>query len=723
MNLKKAIIAFSIVVFLVPAISQAATVSNSFFAPVQNLLAAVGSVIDSILGAHNATPVTPAPIVITKQIAILQAQPDPVITATTLNTVAPTPAVLGASTFSPDYLQQQIDTINSKLQNLTVGSQRSLTDDQIRDLISGSVTHTASGMGNGLSSLVNSVSALTTQVNAITPTQWSTSGSNIYYNSGNVGIGTTSPWAKLSINPNGLTGPAFVIGSSTATNFIVTNAGNVGIGTSSPGAKLSVAGALLVDSGITVSSIYSTSSATSTINGSLRLPNTSSLSVGDLTLVQGFVFAAPTGNIATGYLSDSYGLPYAANSTIRALGLGGFAGGYAKIYSSFSLSDDSSNIVSEGRGTFAFGSVEGGLTSSAASSTLKSSGNGSIALGFAGNNKFILSSGVGSLAGGAANGGSISSTGYGSIAWGDNVSATSNYSFAFGKDFTNATFNTFQVGFSATPIFTITSSSLGIGTTSPFARLTIAQAADNSTGGVFIAATDRDSRAIYMDTSGVLHFLGAGSASTDATLTAGGTWTNGSDRVFKDNISNLTYGLNTVLQLTPRSYSMKANGEKQIGFIAQEVESIVPEVVSGEEGHKGIAYGNLTALTVSAIQDLSKILNIQTATGTPISMRLEAIEGRLNALEQKSLISQISEWVGNTVKATIGTFDQVNTHKLCVDEVCVTKEEFRSLLQKNGIGGTGIDSGRVIINDISEIEIEAATTTQEIVQSVQEIAQ
>ncbi|PCI28450.1 hypothetical protein COB55_03855, partial [Candidatus Wolfebacteria bacterium] len=51
---------------------------------------------------------------------------------------------------------------------------------------------------------------------------------------GNVGIGTTSPWAHLSVNPNGITGPSFVIGSSTKTDFIVTNGGNVGIGTAVP---------------------------------------------------------------------------------------------------------------------------------------------------------------------------------------------------------------------------------------------------------------------------------------------------------------------------------------------------------------------------------------------------------------------------------------------------------------------------------------------------------
>jgi hypothetical protein len=46
---------------------------------------------------------------------------------------------------------------------------------------------------------------------------------------GNVGIGSTSPWAQLSVNPNGISGPAFAIGSSTGTLFKVDNKGNVTI--------------------------------------------------------------------------------------------------------------------------------------------------------------------------------------------------------------------------------------------------------------------------------------------------------------------------------------------------------------------------------------------------------------------------------------------------------------------------------------------------------------
>jgi hypothetical protein len=57
-----------------------------------------------------------------------------------------------------------------------------------------------------------------------------------------MGVGTTSPWAKLSINPISADGsaPALAIGSSTATSFVVTNAGKVGAGTTTPTATLSI---------------------------------------------------------------------------------------------------------------------------------------------------------------------------------------------------------------------------------------------------------------------------------------------------------------------------------------------------------------------------------------------------------------------------------------------------------------------------------------------------
>jgi hypothetical protein len=87
---------------------------------------------------------------------------------------------------------------------------------------------------------------------------------------GNVGIGTTSPWAKLSVSSFGGTQPQFVVASSTGsgattTSFIVDRFGNVGIGTSSPIAKLTLEGGSFFQAGGSV-----TSSSTPTIVGGIK---------------------------------------------------------------------------------------------------------------------------------------------------------------------------------------------------------------------------------------------------------------------------------------------------------------------------------------------------------------------------------------------------------------------------------------------------------------------
>ena len=47
-------------------------------------------------------------------------------------------------------------------------------------------------------------------------------------------------------------------------------------------------------------------------------------------------------------------------------------------------------------------------------------------------------------------------------------------------------------------------------------------------------------------------------------------------------------------------------GEHNIGFIAQEIEKIIPELVRESQGTKSVAYGNVTALLVEAIKELNQ---------------------------------------------------------------------------------------------------------------------
>ena len=47
----------------------------------------------------------------------------------------------------------------------------------------------------------------------------------------------------------------------------------------------------------------------------------------------------------------------------------------------------------------------------------------------------------------------------------------------------------------------------------------------------------------------------------------------------------------------------------QIGVIAQEVEEIVPELVSESDGIKNVSYGNITALLIEAIKEQQEQIN------------------------------------------------------------------------------------------------------------------
>lgn len=96
----------------------------------------------------------------------------------------------------------------------------------------------------------------------------------------------------------------------------------------------------------------------------------------------------------------------------------------------------------------------------------------------------------------------------------------------------------------------------------------------------------------------------------DGDIYATGNVTAYSDRRLKDNIATLTNALATVEHLRGVSYTRKDSGEKQIGVIAQEVEQVVPEVVVCKDGHYGVAYGNLTALLIEAVKELSERVKI-----------------------------------------------------------------------------------------------------------------
>jgi len=115
---------------------------------------------------------------------------------------------------------------------------------------------------------------------------------------------------------------------------------------------------------------------------------------------------------------------------------------------------------------------------------------------------------------------------------------------------------------------------------------------------------------VFSDPSGT-YYTSDTSFTYDATnkiLTINGI-TQSSDARFKRDIVPLSNSLSALMSLNPVSYTMVTGTPKRhIGFIAQEMETVLPELVHTDgtaEQKKSIEYANLTAVLVDSVKELN----------------------------------------------------------------------------------------------------------------------
>ena len=124
-----------------------------------------------------------------------------------------------------------------------------------------------------------------------------------------------------------------------------------------------------------------------------------------------------------------------------------------------------------------------------------------------------------------------------------------------------------------------------------------------------------------------------------ASLTPAGIWTNSSDSTKKYNIKNISYGLKEVMKLRPVSYKMKGTNYQDIGFLAQEVKLILPELVYGKEGEMTMSYGQLASVITKAIQEQQKTIEEQNKAIEELKLkfdeRLKVLEAALQTKTKK----------------------------------------------------------------------------------------
>ena len=186
-----------------------------------------------------------------------------------------------------------------------------------------------------------------------------------------------------------------------------------------------------------------------------------------------------------------------------------------------------------------------------------------------------------------------------------------------------------------------------------------------------------------------------------------------SDERLKTNIENLEI---TTLETLTRVRSVRynwhtnPNGEKIIGFLAQDLEQYYPELVrTDSDGYKMVNYAQMTPIIVEAIREMN--LNI----------------GMLSDMTRSNTWRDgLIAWFGNVengitdLYAKIIHTDRVETKELCVGSVCVTEDQFLQVMNQSGqseiiiqIDQPVVDDSTPVINDNPENTDDGSVETTE----------
>jgi len=144
-------------------------------------------------------------------------------------------------------------------------------------------------------------------------------------------------------------------------------------------------------------------------------------------------------------------------------------------------------------------------------------------------------------------------------------------------------------------------------------RLCVRQSSSANTTGIVVGygTAAGEFRSMSIISTNAMTF---NNGSNEAQLSSAGAWVNASDARLKNSIVDIKYGLETVLNTQPRSYKMNDLEGDYIGFVAQELQTVIPEVVSGNpETQLGVDYGSLVAVAFKAIQELKATVDAQAA--------------------------------------------------------------------------------------------------------------
>ena len=386
---------------------------------------------------------------------------------------------------------------------------------------------------------------------AATTSPWTVSGSNVYRNSGNVGIGTTNPLSPLQVD-----GQAVINQDGNALQLRGLNP------------YLS-----FYNGGINTGFLSSNPTAfdMTTPFGSTKNLTLSTLLTPRLTII-------PTGEIGIGTATPTHTLEISSSSAATDV-----------LYVENTTSASGSTAI-KGR------SVVNGPTAGALGVQGSIDYDGILDLDIVGNEIGVL---------GYSTGGSVTDN-YGVYGHSNGIGVG-----GFSSSATQAAI--FADNTSTGPSLVTGSGFVGINNSSPTARLHINQG--GQTVGLGLRFSDGTANSDWDITHGYsLRFHYGGVIKGYITATTG-AYVQSSDERLKSNIQDLSPTLDKIMLLNPKSYFYTDDITKTqtIGLLAQETKNIMPELVyySEVDNLYGIDYSAFSVVAIKAIQEQQAIINSQ----------------------------------------------------------------------------------------------------------------
>jgi lysophospholipase L1-like esterase len=291
-------------------------------------------------------------------------------------------------------------------------------------------------------------------------------------------------------------------------------------------------------------------------------------------------------------------------------------------------------------------------------------------------------------------------------------------------------------------LFVGSNGNVGIGTTSPYAKLSVQNGGylgdtynptlfvvASSTGGTATTtaftvlangnvgiATSSPWRTFSLNGTIGIQGLTSSSVGNALCLTANNEVTTASvascagvsSKRFKHDILNDDLGLSTILNLRPVTFKYNqgygdSGKDQQFGLIAEEVQQIDPRLIILDSGGlpTAVRYDFLPMLLVKAMQEQQ--LQIDALTGSSTTLNgyssgfMSSLFARFTEMLSTAVVT-IKDLVVESITATVGNFkqvktdkvnsDEVNTNKICVNDgsetVCADKHQLKQMLINAG---------------------------------------